>query len=69
MKELLLQASAEIKLLRRQNEILSAKVEMIDLFACLLFTQPARRSESMGEDIAWKLDKAIDQLQEEEKIS
>lgn len=38
MKELLNDARHEILNLRRENEILRAKQEMIDLFACVLNT-------------------------------
>lgn len=63
MKQLLEQARQEIIALRRQNEILSAKVEMVDLFACVLHTQPARHSVSMGEDIAWKIERALEEME------
>jgi len=55
--ELLSNAAAEIRALRRRNELLSAKVEMIDLFACVLHTQAASRPVGEGPDIAWALDK------------
>ncbi len=60
MKELLQEAHEEILHLRRQNQILAAKVEMIDLFACVLHTRPATLVKSMGEDVAWKLQQKID---------
>lgn len=53
-------AAQEIERLRRHNEVLAAKVEMIDLFTCVLHSQPATRSLSQGVDIAWKLRQAID---------
>lgn len=62
MKDLLEEARQEIIHLRRRNEILSAKVEMIDLFACILNTRPWAPAETMGEDIAWKLQKKINEL-------
>lgn len=52
-------AAEEIRQLRRTNEIYAAKVEMIELFACLLHTTPARRAEGQKEDIAWRLDRAV----------
>jgi hypothetical protein len=58
-KRLLLQAKEEIVTLRRANELLGAKVEMIDLFACVLHTRPAGQAMGMGEDVAWKIDRAI----------
>ena len=44
LEELLNNAVYEIHDLRRRNELLGAKVEMIDLFACVLHTQAALRS-------------------------
>lgn len=38
MKHLLNAAADEITILRRQNEILNAKVEVMELFACVLHT-------------------------------
>lgn len=59
MKDLLIQAASEIRQLRRANEILAAKVEMIDLFACVLHTRPATHSVGAAVDVAWLLDKEI----------
>lgn len=55
LKNILLNAQQEISILRRENEILRAKVEVMDLFACVLNTQPARQSVSMGEDVVWRI--------------
>lgn len=60
-KETLTSAIAEIRSLRRHNEILSAKVEMIDLFAQVLNTRAAERSHGGSPDIAWEIEKAISQ--------
>jgi hypothetical protein len=65
MKNLLLQAKEEILQLRRQNELLSAKVETMELFALVLRTQPSYTGMTMGEDVAWKLDRQIRQMEEE----
>lgn len=65
MKSLLLETMHEIRTLRRQNEILSAKVEMIDLFATVLYTKPHEPIVGMSEDVAWKLQRAIDQVDSE----
>ena len=62
MKNLLNDARHEILNLRRENEILRAKVEMIDLFASVLHTQPALRREGRAPDVAWALQKKIDEL-------
>ena len=52
-------AANTISQLRRQNEILSAKVEMIDLFACVLHTKPAMRSEGFEVDIVHRIEKLL----------
>jgi hypothetical protein len=69
MKTLLEDAEREIQSLRRENQILSAKVEMIDLFACVLQTNPAIRSQGESIDVAWQLRKAIAELPADEKTS
>ncbi|MDB5522804.1 MAG: hypothetical protein JWM58_567 [Rhizobium sp.] len=63
MKELLEKASAEIRMLRRQNELLAARVEVMDLFACVLHTRPAGVSMGASEDIAWALDRAAAEVE------
>lgn len=61
--QILTEASAEIRRLRRQNEILNAKVEVMDLFACVLHTNPAQHTGGvMGVDIAWQMDKEAARL-------
>jgi hypothetical protein len=62
MEALLRQAAAEIQGLRRTNEILLAKVEVMELFACVLHTEPARRGGGMSPDVAWQLIKEADKI-------
>lgn len=64
LEELLRNAAHEIRDLRRRNEVLSAKVEMIDLFACVLHTQAALRPQGMSPDIAWALEKKAIEIAE-----
>lgn len=60
MRNTLAQAAAEIRGLRRANEVLQAKVDTMDLMAAMVFsTPPGRPSVGKGEDIAWKLDQEI----------
>ena len=66
LNDLLAKARDEIRSLRRANEVLSAKVEVMDLFACVLHTTPATRGHGEGEDVAWALQTKIDELAEEE---
>lgn len=56
MKSTLINARAEILSLRKANELLSAKVEMIDLFACVLNTQPASKRVGESIDVAFELE-------------
>lgn len=67
MKQLLTAAQNEIHALRRRSEILSAKVDMIELFALVFNSTPARSGGGMAEDVAWKLQKEIDKITEKEK--
>ena len=66
IKNLLLQAQHEIIGLRRRNEILQAKVDTMDLFAVVLRTAPAHQSMAMGEDVAWLIDKEIQEINRRE---
>lgn len=59
---LLRDAREEILGLRREAEILRAKVEMIDLFACVLHTQAASRSQGAAPDVAWAIQQEIDRI-------
>lgn len=62
LKALLNGAMFEIHDLRRRNEILSAKVEMIDLFACVLHTRPAEHNQGAAPDVARSLARAIAEI-------
>lgn len=63
MARLLRGAEEEIRLLRRVNEVLEAKVQTMELFATVLHTRPAERGGGMAEDIAWKLGRAAEALE------
>ncbi|MCG8694664.1 MAG: hypothetical protein MI806_25945 [Minwuiales bacterium] len=67
LTELLGEAIDEIRRLRRQNELLSAKVEVMDVFACVLHTEPARRSGGMAPDIVYGLEQKIEELRQQEQ--
>lgn len=68
-KQLLIEAENEIRSLRRQNEILTAKVEVMDLFACVLHTSPAERNRGAAPDVAWKLMDKIAEINAKEKLN
>lgn len=55
----------EIRQLRGVNEILAAKVEVMDLFALVLRTQPNYPSRGMGEDVLWKLECCVSEFEKE----
>lgn len=62
-QELLERALSEIKSLRRNNELLSARLEMFDLVMSALHGKPAERREGlMHPDIAYELEKKLSQL-------
>ena len=64
-KQLLNEARAEIQGLRRSNEILTAKVEVMDAFMCVLHTRPAEQTRGATPDVAWELTKRITEIEEE----
>ena len=60
MKQVLTDALHEIESLRRRNELLAAKVEVVDIFAAALLGRPG--NHGMALDVAWALRKAIASL-------
>lgn len=66
MKDLLQRAKNEIEQLRRHNEVLSAKVEVVNIFAAALGLRKIKGG--YGPDVAWELQKEIDTLQAAETI-
>lgn len=59
---LLNSAAIEIKSLRRQNEILQAKVSVMDLFAAALHAQPNYGPQGMSVDVAWQLEQRAEKI-------
>lgn len=53
------EAAEEIRWLRRQNELLAAKVDTMELFALTLRTRPDYQPQPMAVDIAHELDRII----------
>lgn len=68
MKQLLVQAKEEIERLRTHNKIMSAEIEVMDLFACVLYTRAAGRGEGLTDaaDIVGLLSNEIDALKKVE---
>jgi len=63
IKHLLMQAKQEIESLRRHNEILAARNDVVEIFAMAVDPGRRHRSIGMGEDIAWRI---AERLREEE---
>ena len=58
------QACHEITWLRRQNEVLSAKVQTMDLLGQFLNAQVHHRSEGAGIDAVWTMERLIQVLED-----
>ncbi len=58
-------AAHEIRDLRRRNEVLAAKVEMIDLFSLVFRTRPDYPSVGAAPDVVWELEKKAAEIHEE----
>lgn len=57
---LLANAAEEIRSLRRENELMRARLEMFDAINCILHTQAASRSQGMSPDLVWEIEKFIE---------
>jgi hypothetical protein len=66
MKELLAEARHEILDLRRRNELLSAQMAVVEVFAAALGMK--RNEGGMAPDVAWALQKKIDELNDTGKV-
>ena len=64
MKQLLNEAAREIESLRRQNEILSAKVEVVNIFGAALLG-PKPQMGFSPDDVVWSLRKEATRLENE----
>jgi hypothetical protein len=60
--EMMQRASSEIKMLRRQINILSPKADAYDVLAKTINAMTPRQSGVMSEDVEWLLDKRIDEM-------
>jgi len=57
---LLKQAVVEIKQLRRQNELQSARLQMFDAIQVMLHTEPKYPSQGMSPDLTWEIEKFVE---------
>lgn len=67
LKRLLTDAMHEIKNLRRANEIMGAQMQVVEAFS-LALGMP-RTGNGMAPDIAWALQRKIDELSAEKPAS
>lgn len=58
--ELLKEAVSEIRSLRRQNELMNARLEMFDSMMAFCNTTPAFKSQGMSPDLAYRIEKFIE---------
>lgn len=59
----LIAAEKEITELRRANEILTAKVETMEIFAMALRRRHSDRNTCMSEDIVWRMKRLVDEIE------
>ncbi len=57
--QLLQEATIEIRSLRRQNELMRARLDMFDSVNAILHTQVATRNEGMSPDLVFQIEKFI----------
>ena len=63
----IIQMRDEILSLRRTNEILTAKVSVIEIFGDAIHAQVQRGSMGMSEDIVCTINRALDEAEKKEK--
>lgn len=60
--DLLQSASYEIKVLRMENELMKARLEMFDTLMQLFHTEPANQSRGVSPDLAYEIDRHVESL-------
>lgn len=68
-QELLQQAANEIKNLRSQNQLMSARLEMFDSLMAVLHTDVARKQQGMSPDLVWEIEKFLEKQNQQVKVS
>jgi hypothetical protein len=63
LKNLLIEAAAEIDTLRRRNEVLQAKVDGFELAGRLLTASEPHSAMGYSEDVAWRMRQEAERLQ------
>lgn len=57
--DLLTQAAFEIKQLRRDNELMAARLQMYDQMMQLFHTEPYRPAQGVSPDVVYQIDKFV----------
>lgn len=65
--QLLKDAAFEIQILRRQNELMSARLEMFDSINAILHTEVAHKSQGFSPDLVHEIDKFISSVDGNQK--
>jgi hypothetical protein len=58
--QMLREAAMEIKNLRRQNELMAARLDVFDSMMAVLHTPIAMKSQGMSPDLVWEIEKYLD---------
>jgi hypothetical protein len=67
--EMLQRAANEIKSLRSQNQLMSARLDMFDSIMAVLHTDVARKSQGMSPDLVWEIEKHLEKENQIMKVS
>jgi hypothetical protein len=68
-QQLLQSASIEIKQLRNENQLMSARLDTFDSIMLLFRTEPNYGNRGMTEDLVWKIEKYLTREKEPHPIS
>lgn len=66
IKNIMADARVEIMALRRRNDILSAKVDTMELLASINRPMRAESTSAMSVDVVWQLDNAVTAINQRE---
>lgn len=59
-KHILLRSVSEIKSLRKDNQLMAARLDMFDKMMLLFHTPPNYQSQGMTEDVCYQIEKLIE---------
>jgi hypothetical protein len=69
LEHIIQHAVSDLRSLRHENEILRAKVDVMDLFAAMFFAEAPRRGGMMAPDVVWKLERHLKSMEEERGVA